>query len=211
MPDRGGTMSATTKPSKTRVTLSKRGLDGDALAVVDVAGVVTAAQSGDPAAFAELVTRFEHTVYRTALRVTHDPEDAADVGQQTWLTVMQKLAGLRSPECFPGWLVTTARRSALRFVRDRDRLRATAPDVFDRCPDPGETVEVAVERGETVERLRRGIARLPRERAYVLVELVCNERSYKELAAELGRPVGSLGPSRARYLRKLAEEMAVLE
>lgn len=203
-------MSSKTKSSTSRVITSSREPDGDILPVRDLADVVTAAQAGDAAAFAELVTRFGQTVYSTALRVTHDPEDAADVGQQTWLTAMQKLSALHSPECLPGWLVTTARRHALRLVRDRDRLRATDPEVLGRCVDAGETVEATVERGELVERVRRAISRLPRERAYVLVELVCNARPYKELAVELGRPIGSLGPSRARYLQQLAQEMCAL-
>lgn len=199
-------MSSTTKASRTRVTANRC----DPVNDTGLAEMVIAAQRGDPAAFAELVTEFGHTVYRTALRVTRDPEDAADVAQQTWLTAMQKLPRLSRPESFPGWLGTTTRRHALRLVRDRDRVRATDPDVLDRCDVSRESVEVVVEGAETAERVRHGMARLPREHAYVLVELVCNGRPYKELAAELGRPVGSLGPSRARYLQQLAQEISAL-
>src|SRR4051794_2964484 len=143
-------------------------------------------------------------VRAVAARLTHDREDAGDVAQQTWLTVMERLGDLHTPECFPGWLATIARRHALRLLQGRRRETVTDPEVLPDDGDCGDAVELLVERADTAVRVRRALAGMPRERAHLLVEIVCNERPYAQVAKETGRPIGSPGPTRARYFRQLA-------
>jgi RNA polymerase sigma factor (sigma-70 family) len=169
--------------------------------------LVIAAREGDRRALAELVAHFDGMVRGVAARLTHDREDAADAAQQTWLTVVERIGDVHSPECFAGWLATIARRHALRLVQDRERQMATDPQRLTVDTGSGEPVDVLVERADTALRVRRALARMPRERAQLLVEIVCNERPYAQVAMETGRAIGSLGPTRARYLKQLAREV----
>jgi RNA polymerase sigma factor (sigma-70 family) len=171
-----------------------------------VPALVIAAREGDRRALAELVAAFDGMVRGVAVRLTHDHEDAADAAQQTWLTVIERIGDLRSPEYFPGWVAKIARRHALRLVQERGRQMATDPQSLTVDTDSGEAVEVLVERADMAVRVRRALARMPRERAQLLVEIVCNERPYAQVAMETGRAIGSLGPTRARYLKQLARE-----
>jgi RNA polymerase sigma factor (sigma-70 family) len=173
----------------------------------DLVDLVSAVQRGDHAAFSELYDRFEGTILALAMLLTRNSNDAFDVCQQTWLTVFEKLGTLHAPERFPGWVTTTARRHALDVLRVRGRVQIMDANELGSHFDSSETAQEIVEREETSVMVRRGLALLAPERARVLIELVCNERSYRDAAEKLGRPIGSLGPSRARYLRQLAQNL----
>jgi RNA polymerase sigma-70 factor (ECF subfamily) len=53
--------------------------------------VIRKAKQGDKEAFAELVSAYSERIYNLALRILRNREDAEDVLQETFLTVLQKL------------------------------------------------------------------------------------------------------------------------
>src|ERR1700728_3087886 len=55
--------------------------------------LVREAQSGNQAAFAQLVHTYDQTVLRLALRLTGSESDAQDIPQETFLRVYKKLDG----------------------------------------------------------------------------------------------------------------------
>lgn len=173
----------------------------------DVAALVDAAKTSDEQAFAAIVERFEQMVYKTAVRITRDADDAADVVQQTWLVLVRKMDSIQTGQALPGWLSTTARREALRVVRERSRLLAVDQTTLERAEDPSEGPDRQVERRDLVERVNRALHRLPRQRREFLLELVGQRAPYAEMAARFQLAQGSLGPLRARYLRQLADAL----
>jgi RNA polymerase sigma factor (sigma-70 family) len=175
--------------------------------VHDLAALVTAARGGDTPALVALTTRFASLIRASAMRITTDPDDLADISQQTWLIFLQRMDSVRTVEALPGWLATVARREALRVVRER---RRTLPldERTERLEDPGEGPEDHAVRQDVADRVQEALARLPRRRAALLLEVVAERRPYREIAAELGYPVGSLGPLRARYLAQLSAELS---
>ena len=66
--------------------------------------LVRSAQNGDPAAFSELVTRYESKVYHLALRMLRDEQDAEDVLQETFVSVYRHLSDFRGDSEFSTWL-----------------------------------------------------------------------------------------------------------
>jgi RNA polymerase sigma factor (sigma-70 family) len=129
---------------------------------------------------------------------------AEDVAQTTLLALVVHVDEIRDPACAMGWLAVTARREVARIRRAEGRLvpddGAAAARLQDPAPGP-EHVVLGRIRGDV---LRRNVARLPR-RSQVLLEVVASgERpGYTRLAADLGMPVGSIGPTRARTLQKI--------
>ena len=129
---------------------------------------------------------------------------AEDVAQTTLLALVVHVDEIRDPARAMGWLAVTARREAARIGRTEGRLipddGAAAARLQDPSPGP-EHVVLGRIRGEI---LRRNVARLPR-RSQVLLDVVASgERpGYTRLAADLGMPVGSIGPTRARTLQKI--------
>jgi RNA polymerase sigma-70 factor (ECF subfamily) len=86
----------------------------------DLTDLVARARGGEAWACAELIRRFQGAVYAAVLRRLPDRTEAEDVAQEVFLHGFRKLAQLRDPRCFGGWL----RRTAIRLAVNRaTRLR----------------------------------------------------------------------------------------
>lgn len=90
----------------------------------------------------ELVTKHEHTLYRAALAVLGDPQEAEDAVQDAYLRYLEKRPKLRDGEHEKAWLLkVTANRCKSTLRR---RKRHPAVELLDVYPAPdGESREVA--------------------------------------------------------------------
>ena len=76
-------------------------------------------RSGDPAALAAVVGRYQHRLYRYFVRLLHDPAAADDLFQQTWLQVVRNLRRYDSARSFDTWLFAIAHNTAMDLLRRR--------------------------------------------------------------------------------------------
>lgn len=170
--------------------------------------LLSRAGAGDQGAWDELVDRFASLLWSVARSYRLSEGDAADVVQNTWLRLLEHLDDIRIAEALPGWLATTARREALRIlsrggkevlVRDDD----LATDVADRAVDELDTALLQDERDVALWRCFRSLS----ERCQQLLRvLMATERpAYTEVATAFDMPVGSIGPTRMRCLKRLSE------
>jgi RNA polymerase sigma factor (sigma-70 family) len=169
----------------------------------DLAALVAAAQSGSERAFAVLVARFERLVRSAARQVLQEPEDVADVVQHTWLTLFTQIGTIRKPDALPGWLATTARREGLRVRRLRAATLPLNEQALHQLEDTAEDPEAHAVRKDLGRRVHRALEQLPPHKVRLLLHVVAYGQPYAEAARALGRPTGSLGPLRARYLHDL--------
>jgi RNA polymerase sigma factor (sigma-70 family) len=173
----------------------------------DVAQSVACAASGDRTGWDSLVLHFGGLI--RAIAHSHGLRDAhaADVAQATWLKLLEHLDDVREPGRVGAWLATTARRECLRVLRDGTRHRPLEVEVLEgESPDvPGEEMLVAErDRGlwHAFKRLR------PRDQVLLDMLLVADPRpSYEEVSAALDLPIGSIGPTRARALERLRQQL----
>jgi RNA polymerase sigma factor (sigma-70 family) len=169
------------------------------------AQVVRAARNGDPAAWRTLVDRYTGMLRSKCLSYRLGREDTSDVVQSTWLLAVQRLGQLRSDDSVGRWLATIAERECLKVVRRKGRETVSADltdmDVADsRLPSPDR--EIA--RSWLSEVLPALIDQLPpSQRALLKVLTGTPELHYVDVARATGRPVGSIGPSRARCFARL--------
>ncbi len=77
-------------------------------------------RTGDYQAFESLVTRYESKVYRLALRMLRNPQDAEDALQETFLQVFRGLAGFEGRSQFSTWLFRLATNVCLMRIRHRE-------------------------------------------------------------------------------------------
>ncbi|MEU0521685.1 sigma-70 family RNA polymerase sigma factor [Streptosporangium sp. NPDC006007] len=129
---------------------------------------------------------------------------AEDVIQTTWLTLLRNLHSITVPAALIEWLLTTARREAWRVRsagRDDDLV---GQDVFEEIPDSASLPEEFLLQDERRRALWNAVARLPQP-CRDLMRLVAFVRRphYGAVAASLGMPKGSIGPTRGRCLAKL--------
>ncbi|MFC4052266.1 RNA polymerase sigma factor [Actinomadura syzygii] len=160
--------------------------------------LVVRARSGDGAAWARLVERHSGLLWSIARSHGLNDADSGDVVQTTWLRLVERIDGLRDPAATGCWLATTARNESLRLVRLRGRDLPLVP--APRAPEPGPD-RVALSR-ERLGLVGAALEALPR-RCRTLLRLFAVASSHAELAAALGIPVGSVGPTRARCLDAL--------
>jgi RNA polymerase sigma factor (sigma-70 family) len=160
------------------------------------------ARDGDQDAWSELVDRMSPMVWSIARGFQLDHATATDVAQTVWLKLVDNLDRIDDPERLPGWMATTCRREALRVADARKRV---IPSEFEfDLPDPTYSVESAVVEEEEVAAVRNAFDSLDAD-DQLLLRLVVLEPSlsYQEISQITGRPIGSLGPTRARALNRL--------
>ena len=169
------------------------------------ADLVSDARSGDELAYQELILRYHRYVWSVVRSFRMGEEDAHDAVQMTWLRLVENLRRLRDPERLGGWLATTASRECLRIIRQRDRERPEAEDVFAVRPDErfGVPEDRAVADAMT-EVLWARVADLPPRGQALLSALTGQDApGYAEISRRIGMPIGSIGPTRGRYLVRL--------
>lgn len=131
-----------------------------------------------------------------------DDATAKDVSQTVWLKLIENMDSIEDPKRLPGWLATTARREALRVTKARERVVPSDfdYDVEDDSPSPDELL-IDDEQSRLVVQAFRSLDEFCQQ----LLRLMTIEPalSYEEVSVATGRPVGSLGPTRARCLQKL--------
>ena len=161
------------------------------------------AAQGDQQAWNDLVAAHTSLLHAVARSFRLDQADVNDVVQTTWLRLLEHLDRIEDPSRLVGWLVTTARREALRVLRRGGRERpATEDSVLDRADD-ADPVDTRMLVGERDRALWAAYRQLPEKCQRLLRIAVYEPRAYDEISALLGMPVGSIGPTRRRCLTQL--------
>ena len=80
---------------------------------------IDALRAGDRAEFARLVNATSASIYRLALKMLDDPQDAEDVLQNTFMKAFQHLGEFEGRSSLPTWLYRIAANEALMLLRKR--------------------------------------------------------------------------------------------
>jgi RNA polymerase sigma-70 factor (ECF subfamily) len=83
--------------------------------------LIRKAQSGDEAAFSQVVAAYRKRILGTIARLIARPEDVEDVGQEVFLRLYYSLDQLRSPEVFEPWLYRLVVNAAYDYLRKQRR------------------------------------------------------------------------------------------
>lgn len=109
----------------------------------DVREIVKRAKAGNESAFNELVELYSDRVYNLALRIVRNEDDAADVLQESFIKVFEKIDTFDGRSDFFTWLYRIATNLSLMKLRKEKRKVLTHDDMetyFDR-PDQTEVRE----------------------------------------------------------------------
>ncbi len=169
------------------------------------------AAAGDQPAWDALVDRYCRLVWSVLGSFMLGAAAREDVYQTVWLRLVEHLDRIKDPERLAGWLATTTRNEALRVQRQQRRVLPT--EHMPLTADPtASTPEEQVADAETQEIALRGFGQLSESCQQLLRLLTVDPPlDYATVAEMLGRPIGSLGPTRARCLSKLRTLMAEVD
>jgi RNA polymerase sigma-70 factor (ECF subfamily) len=102
----------------------------------DDATLVRRCREGDRTAFEQLVVRYQKPVFNAALRLLHDPEDARDVAQTTFLKVFEHLADYDPSFKFYSWIYRIALNESLNALGSRKPCEGFNGEEADPAPGP---------------------------------------------------------------------------
>jgi len=168
--------------------------------------LVHAARAGDPAAWSQLVRRYDARLRRVARSYRLAHADIEEVVQDVWLFAIGSIHCVREPEAIGAWLTKVTQRTAMR--RRQIHVREELTDE----PSPGESADTDEPLDSILLSERRAflidaIANLPtRQRRLVTVLHAEPSLDYRRVGALLDMPIGSIGPIRGRALARLASD-----
>src|SRR6516162_7513258 len=174
-----------------------------------VTELVIRAKYGDKQAWDALVERYAPLIWSICRR--YRLGDAEDVNQSVWLMLVDQISVLREPAALPGWLATTTQRECGRVLRAARRTQPGGQVLEDSIPDEqAPTAEEELLKAERQAALREAFTCLPPGCQRLLAMLIQDPPvPYAQISAELGIPVGSIGPTRSRCLEKLRSHPAI--
>lgn len=168
--------------------------------------LVAAARRGDKNAFGQLVADNQAMVYSLAYRMTGHADDAEDLAQEAFLNAWRGLDKFRGQSSFSTWLYRLTSNACVDFLRKKKRrgeLSMTLEedgeeekqaDIADERWSPQEEVE----RQETREAVRQGLAALSPDHREVLLLRELEGLSYREIGQRLGLEEGTVKSRIAR-------------
>jgi|SRR3984893_11800945 len=187
--------------------------------------------TGDEGAFLEFYRRHQGGVYRYAVHMTGRPEAAADVVQETFLTLIRQVGKFDEEKGAPGAFLFGIARNHVRKLQEKEsRYVALGDEMGDgptghstggnyngngrypAKPVDTETVLDGLERGEAIQRLRDAVLTLPEHYREPITLCDLEGKSYAEVSTLLACPVGTvrsrLNRARSMLLEKLRPNRA---
>jgi RNA polymerase sigma-70 factor (ECF subfamily) len=169
---------------------------------------------GSPVEFEELVRPHVDALYRTALRMTGEGAAAEDLVQDCFLKAWKNLDRFERGTNFKAWIFTILTNSYINDYRRKSRAPAMVTDFAEA--EPAATVEVPHLTAQEVDRLgerlgdraKKALQKVPDEFRIVFLLSTIEETSYKDIAAMLGIPIGTVMSRLFRARRMLREELA---
>jgi RNA polymerase sigma factor (sigma-70 family) len=181
--------------------------------------LVQAAREGDSGAWAAITQRYAELICRVARRYRLSPVDVEDISQLVWLQLFDHIDGIREPRALPGWIAKTTANACVSMIKTQARAIPTDPAMLGErnaavsplsaACEPTEPT-AALQRQEDRRYLRKGLEELPTEQRNLVALLMTDPPlTYDQISQQLGRPIGSIGPTRARILERLRNTQAV--
>ncbi len=168
--------------------------------------LVLSAQQGDPAAFGDLVRRYQQPLLRAMLPVTENHEEAQDIVQEAFIQAYRNLDSFRGDSAFFTWIYRIA------FNLAKARHRKQRPLSIDTTslslPSEEPSAENIFESSEFRIILRAAIAELSTDHQHVIILRELEELDYDEIAQRLDLSVGTV---RSRLHRARAQLRELLQ
>jgi len=172
-------------------------------------------RSGSQSAWDELVARYQRLIFAIPRRAGLSDEQSADVFQEVFLTLFEKLDAIGQPEKIRSWIVTTAKFKTWATVRGSKGLYSPETDEemereMANLADAAPLADDMLIELEQQHLIRTAMKTLEErcQKIIAMLYLRVSAASYSEVAAEVGVGETSISPLRSRCLKKLEKLLA---
>ncbi len=182
--------------------------------------LVQRAQAGDRAALSALIQSQQTYVYSIAMSLMHNPSDAADMTQESFVRLMRSLGTYRGETRFTTWLYRLVTNICLDGLRRRGRVVESLDEPFgwqagedtqttgdrladdDRWTNPEQQVELR----ESASEVRLALSRLPVTQRLALTLHYFQDMRYEDIAETMDLPLNTV----KSHIRRGKERLAAL-
>ncbi len=156
-------------------------------ALDDEAEWIRLCQTGDRAAFEQLVTRYQHMVHSLAYRMTGSLAEAEDLTQEAFLQAWRRIESFHGQARFSSWIHRITVNVCLNWHKRRTRREQTEQAWMTGAATPPASDEAGNDaRQEMISDVQRALLKLhSRQRAAIFLT-VYEELSHAEAARVLG-------------------------
>ena len=148
--------------------------------------------AGDERAFAAIVTTYQRPLTRFAERiVVSDPQSAHDIVQEAFLGLWRTRSVYLPQSCLRSFLYRIVHNVSLSYIR-RTKAAASLDPIYDAAPSMTASPEVTAEACALGEAVRLAVRELPESQRAVFVLNQYEQLSYREIAAILDCPIGTV-------------------
>jgi RNA polymerase sigma-70 factor (ECF subfamily) len=164
---------------------------------------------GDENALRILVERWERQVFAFLVRMLGSPEEAEDLCQETFISLIGTVRRYRPEGKFQSWLFRIAGNHARSRLRRRKILRwLPLTGEHEETPAAGpDALETMAGREQRL-LVQDAVARLPERQRQALVLKQYQEMSYQEIAEAMGTTVSSVQMLLHRAMTALRKDLA---
>lgn len=199
------------------------GADGKPSGATDTE-LLSAARSGDRAAFGQIVVRFQDRLFTAVLRLVGDHDDARELTQEAFTRALMNLEQFRGDAQVYTWLFRIAMNLSISRLRKSSRRRVFSLDapsgsngrggdetqaasLMDRVSSSVERPDAVVERREARQAVLAALGRLDSEYRAILVMRDIEGFDYQQMAEILDLPLGTLKSRLFRARLALRDEL----
>jgi RNA polymerase sigma-70 factor, ECF subfamily len=172
--------------------------------------VVSAAQDGNKVAFEELVHRHGDKIFRRALTMLRNEDEALDMAQTAWIKAWKRIKQFHGESTFATWMTRVTINVCLDHMRKSKRWKfmdsiedmdENSGGVERRMPVIEANPTEAMEREELRKKINKALGLLSPGHRAVVVMHTFEEMSYKDIAKAMDCSIGTV-MSRLFYARR---------
>jgi RNA polymerase sigma-70 factor (ECF subfamily) len=161
--------------------------------------LIRAALDGEQDAYKRLMRKYQSAIYHLIVRMIGYQPEADDLTQEAFIKAFGSLASFNDEFAFSTWLYKIATNNCIDFLRKRKLKTFSIDKPVDRegeqhyeIPDSTYRPDRHLLASQRTRAIQSAIDRLPEKYRIVIVMRHQQEKSYEEIAEELGLPLGTV-------------------
>jgi len=182
--------------------------------------VIENCKAGDESAFAEIVLTYQKKVFNIAYRMLGNREEAKELSQEVFLSVLESIKGLREEIKFEPWLTQITLnhcRNRWKYLKRRhyfktdslsDPIETEDGEMERPVCDPSDNPETLFEKKMVQQFVQRGLLKLKEDQREMIVLRDLQGFSYEEIGRLLSLPEGTI---KSRLHRARMDLKGILE